>query len=629
MIAHMAKIRVIGPQHRLDATLRWLQEFGLLHLSERPPEADGVSPRAPTPGERRRLRQLARMAADADAILATAGPLPPRERGSSQAGTDTLAQWARMLRRTRIHLDRLAIREAELEEELATIMKYEEFFDAFEPLLRDLSATPWLATHAVIVPASQRRNVSLLVEALAQEGRAECVAAQRVLRSGDLAVLVAVPARSQARFDELFSHSRLPELRVPTEFGGRSLAEALPRMKARLASIPRERAELSAERQRVHAASLHEVFRADAVIHDFIAQLGARGRCGVTSHAFTLEGWVPSADASLLIADLDRALGNEVAAVVLGGELWQPEEAPVSLHNPRVLRPFEAIVRMMPLPRYGSIDPTPFVAVFFPTMFGLIVGDIAYGVLMAAIGLVLHWRSRPGSLARTISEIMGPCAAFTILFGVLYGELLGNVGRNFLGLHHVVMDREESVVAFLFVALGLGVVHVAVGLVLGVMSKWRSSRRHAIGSGVTLVMVLLMIVAGLAAVRVFPESLLTPAIIALLVAVPVLVVAEGILAPIELLTTIGNIFSYARVMALGTAGVMLAVVANEMVGAIGSTVVGILFALLFHIVNFAIALFSPTIHVLRLHYVEFFGKFYSPGGRAYAPFRRWQPEPRS
>jgi V/A-type H+-transporting ATPase subunit I len=78
-------------------------------------------------------------------------------------------------------------------------------------------------------------------------------------------------------------------------------------------------------------------------------------------------------------------------------------------------------------------------------------------------------------------------------------------------------------------------------------------------------------------------------------------------------------------MALGVASVMLAVVANRMVGAIGSVAVGIVFGLLFHLVNFAIALFSPTVHALRLHYVEFFGKFYSPGGVQYQPFAHWTP----
>jgi V/A-type H+-transporting ATPase subunit I len=96
-----------------------------------------------------------------------------------------------------------------------------------------------------------------------------------------------------------------------------------------------------------------------------------------------------------------------------------------------------------------------------------------------------------------------------------------------------------------------------------------------------------------------------------------------VVAPIELLSTVGNIHSYARIMALGVASVMLAVVANRMAGMMGSAVVGVVFALLFHLVNFAIGLFSPTIHALRLHYVEFFGKFYSPGGVRYEPFGAW------
>jgi V/A-type H+-transporting ATPase subunit I len=80
-------------------------------------------------------------------------------------------------------------------------------------------------------------------------------------------------------------------------------------------------------------------------------------------------------------------------------------------------------------------------------------------------------------------------------------------------------------------------------------------------------------------------------------------------------------------MALGTASVMLAIVANRLSGAVGSAVVGALFALLFHLVNFGLGLFSPTIHALRLHYVEFFGTFYSPGGTPYQPLGHWAPRP--
>jgi V/A-type H+-transporting ATPase subunit I len=133
-------------------------------------------------------------------------------------------------------------------------------------------------------------------------------------------------------------------------------------------------------------------------------------------------------------------------------------------------------------------------------------------------------------------------------------------------------------------------------------------------------MVLLVVAALLASFKVLPARFFTPAVILLLVAFPVVILAEGVLGMIELMTTLGNVLSYARIMAIGTASVILAVVANQMVGAVGSTVVGLLFALLFHLVNFAIGVFSPAIHALRLHYVEFFGKFYSPGGRPYEPF---------
>ena len=130
----------------------------------------------------------------------------------------------------------------------------------------------------------------------------------------------------------------------------------------------------------------------------------------------------------------------------------------------------------------------------------------------------------------------------------------------------------------------------------------------------------------LAGLGVLPGGLLTPAVVVILAAFPVLVIAEGIIAPIELLSTFSNILSYARVMALGTASVMMAVVANRLAGSFGSVLVGAVFGLLFHLVNFALGVFAPSIHALRLHYVEFFGKFYSPGGQQYRPLGHWRPD---
>jgi V/A-type H+-transporting ATPase subunit I len=85
---------------------------------------------------------------------------------------------------------------------------------------------------------------------------------------------------------------------------------------------------------------------------------------------------------------------------------------------------------------------------------------------------------------------------------------------------------------------------------------------------------------------------------------------------------VGNIMSYARLMSIGMASVVLAVVANELGGALGVVGVGLFVAILLHALNVGLGMFSPSIHALRLHIVEFFSKFYEGGGQPYQPFKR-------
>jgi V/A-type H+-transporting ATPase subunit I len=437
-------------------------------------------------------------------------------------------------------------------------------------------------------------------------------------------VLVLVPGSAAARVDHLLAEAQVQEIPVPAGYGA-TLMEAAPRMRQRELELPREREALLSERAGLARQHRAELARARAAVRDRLLQLDALPLSGLTRHAFVLEGWVPAVAEPGLANAIDRAFAGEVVVELVDREQWRAESAPVVLQNPRLFRPFEMLIRMVPLPRYGSLDPTPFVAVFFPMFFGLIMGDVGYGVVLAGLALVLRRRSRPGSTLRSVAEVAGACAVFAIIFGVLFGEYFGDLGRRWLGLEPAWMDREEAIVPFLVLSIALGLVHVVLGLVLGALSSARTEPRLAIGRGLSAVMIVLILVAILAAMEIFPHALLNPAVIALLIAFPTLVVLEGVIAPVELLSTLGHILSYARIMALGTASVMLAIVANRMAGAMGSVVVGVLFALLFHLVNFALGLFTPTIHALRLHYVEFFGTFYSPGGVRYAPLGHWRP----
>lgn len=395
-------------------------------------------------------------------------------------------------------------------------------------------------------------------------------------------------------------------------------------MRTRALELDRELAALAADAAGLSGEVGPTLRAAGRAFDDELLALDARTLVAETEHAFVLEGWVPARSRAALVAGLRKALGDAVAVEELSREAWHGSEAPVVLTNPAIFAPFERLTAMLPLPRYGTVDPTPFVAVFFPMLFGVIVGDAGYGLMLAIIAALLWWRGARHSLMGDLARIAAAVASYSIIFGFLFGELFGDLGHRWLGLRPLWLDRAEAILPMLGLALALGVVHILLGLVVGALDR-RDHPREALGRGLTALMIALIAVALATTFELLPGAIFTPAIIALLVSFPILIALEGAVAVLELITTIGHVFSYARVMALGTASVMLAIVANQMVGAFGGAAIGVVFALLFHLVNFAIGLFSPTIHVLRLHYVEFFGTFFSPGGTAYKPFTHAAP----
>jgi V/A-type H+-transporting ATPase subunit I len=218
-------------------------------------------------------------------------------------------------------------------------------------------------------------------------------------------------------------------------------------------------------------------------------------------------------------------------------------------------------------------------------------------------------------------------AGWSILFGFLYGELFGTLGEHF-GMHAIWLDRTnpDDVMGLLIMAVVVGAVHVSLGLILGVWEAWRDkNRNHLLERGGMLVgLIGLFFVVGVLA-DFLPQGFMSVSIALVIIGIVLLSTSLGCigigLGPIEFLGLIGNVLSYLRIAAIGLASVYLAMVANEVAGIVGNAIVGAILAIFIHAMNLVLGMFSPTIHSLRLHYVEFFRKFYEGGGKPYEPFR--------
>jgi V/A-type H+-transporting ATPase subunit I len=617
----MARVRIAGPRSLLDRTLTVLQDLGVVHVDRHQVPAGLADDNTLT----RERRHAERCLLDVETVLdrlhvpvdADAGPEPP----------SSAPHAARRARRIRRQAEALARSHAALEDERGLLLRYREFFQVFEAMTGHELTWPDGQAFYVVLRAGADGTVMQLERALEATVGGEVEMLHRELSTGEWAVLILASSRAAPRVSALLSASRVEELPAPAGIGETNLLHALPAINVRLAQIPDALRAVEARQHALAQGAGAWLSGLRVFLHDHLLRLDARRSVFTGDYLFVIEGWLPTPRVIDVEHQVQAALGPEVVVSTIGAEDWTASTAPVTLHNPALFRPFELLTRMVPLPKYGTIDPTPFVAIFFPAFFGLIVGDVGYGLMLAVLAGLLRLKSLPDTTLRSLSAVALTCSSSAIVFGVLFGEFFGSLGVA-IGLRPF-FNREQATIPFLGLAVTLGAVHIVLGLVLAGVSAWRRGhRREAVGRGVTLGMLVLTGLSLLVAFEILPDGLISPLAIAVFAAFTVLVALEGIVGFVELLSTVGHVLSYARIMALGTASLMLAIVANEMVGAFGSVLIGIVFALLFHLVNFAIALFSPTIHALRLHYVEFFGEFFSPGGAEYRPLGHWHPMPR-
>jgi V/A-type H+-transporting ATPase subunit I len=413
---------------------------------------------------------------------------------------------------------------------------------------------------------------------------------------------------------------------LPSRYEDLSFRSAVTAMETRLGEIPAELDRAQAELRALLEPRVAAWRAARERLVADIERVEAMAHAGATSRAFVVVGWTPRAHVPELRLELERAAGGQLVLE----ELSTPSEVepPVLMRNRGLARPFEFLVRFLDLPRAGSLDPTVLMALFLPVMVGAMVGDVVYGTVLLGLALVVRRHFAAGSSAvRDLSRVFVAGALWAIVFGFLFGEALGDVGHE-LGLPALWFYRggADAVEPLLLFALAFGAAHVVLGQLLGLWQS-ASARRPAellnrFGSLLALGGVFAL--AGVAADRV-PGGALTTSLSAALVVVglALLIARRGalgfVMGPLELVGTLGNVLSYLRLAAVGLASTYLAMVANEL-AVLGPLWLGLFIGVFFHALNLALASFSPMIQALRLHYVEFFSKFYEGGGQPFRPF---------
>lgn len=373
-----------------------------------------------------------------------------------------------------------------------------------------------------------------------------------------------------------------------------------------------------------------------------------------TKHTIILEGWVPRDKVEITQNEL---LAISSSMLIFIDEPKEGEVVPSYFVNNKIVEPFSKnITAMYGAPDYGGIDPNPFVAFFYILFFGFMLGDVGYGAILT-LGCVLFLLiKKPVKDSGSFIKMFMLCGFSCIIWGVIFGSYFGleqpamtatSFGRALWSMKKLDSLGVGSIVIFA-IALVMGIIQIAVGFVLNGIQKIKE-RKILDGVFNDFSWVVIFFGGGIFALSTVIKSLnnfqsqsVKKAGIVIALIGLIMLLAGGAVGKKKVLSmftgafsnlygsvnVISDVLSYSRLFGLSlTTGVIalvfnrIGLIVKDMVGGgVFGFIIAIVIWIVGHAFNFGINLLSVYVHNSRLQYVEFFGKFYSGEGHAFAPF---------
>ncbi len=344
-------------------------------------------------------------------------------------------------------------------------------------------------------------------------------------------------------------------------------------------------------------------------------------------------GWAPATTIGSLAARLTPLGASVVELRVPPG--MQP---PTLLAPAPAADPFRPLVNTYGAVPYEDVDPTPFVAVTYCLMFGMMFGDMGDGLLIL-LGALLLRRARHGRFqgVRKAWPMIAACGASAILFGALYGELFGPT-KLVPALWTAPLDSPTRLLA---VAVLVGACLLTASYLVGIVNRLREGGvALALTTESGLPGLILLIGGGLFALGLSVRASALQVIGLILAAVGLAALSTGLrsepgaggtavgMVAVGLLDTLlrmfSNVFSFARLAAFGLMHAAIGLVVLHAAGGLTGSVIGDLAAGALFVLGsgiaFALEGIVVAVQALRLEYYELFSRVFARDGR---PFRPW------